>query len=336
MKRIVTILIVFCLYNINAFGQKKYEMVVEKTDGTETAFNVEDVKRTYFRERNDGGGGGNTEPSSSISNEQLIGKWINSKRLWYDSREPQPEEYIYSGNSRYIQLNGDGTGIVKPYNLFEAEIDGPTVRWELSGSVLTIIESDGDIEKFTVTGVTSDSLEITWYDNFEGISIREVSFFTRASSSTDTSNSYIYCPDGNHPHYIDLGLPSGTKWACCNVGASNPEQYGSYLTFDEAQGYNPPSLDQIKELVNNTSYQWTTQNGVNGGKFTGPNGGSVFLPAAGYFDGSSVGYAGSLGNYWSSAPYYEYGGYALRFLSGYAYWNSNDYREYGLSVRPVR
>ena len=27
------------------------------------------------------------------------------------------------------------------------------------------------------------------------------------------------CPDSNHPHAIDLGLPSGTKWACCNVGA---------------------------------------------------------------------------------------------------------------------
>ena len=30
------------------------------------------------------------------------------------------------------------------------------------------------------------------------------------------------CPDNNHPHAIDLGLPSGTKWACCNVGATKP------------------------------------------------------------------------------------------------------------------
>lgn len=41
------------------------------------------------------------------------------------------------------------------------------------------------------------------------------------------------CPDGNHPHAIDLGLPSGTKWACCNVGASSPEQYGGYYAWGE-------------------------------------------------------------------------------------------------------
>ena len=41
------------------------------------------------------------------------------------------------------------------------------------------------------------------------------------------------CPDGNHPHMIDLGLPSGTKWACCNVGASKPEDYGGYYAWGE-------------------------------------------------------------------------------------------------------
>ena len=32
---------------------------------------------------------------------------------------------------------------------------------------------------------------------------------------------------------IDLGLPSGTKWASCNVGASKPEEYGSYFAWGE-------------------------------------------------------------------------------------------------------
>lgn len=41
------------------------------------------------------------------------------------------------------------------------------------------------------------------------------------------------CPDGNHPHAIDLGLPSGTKWCCCNVGASSPEGYGGYYAWGE-------------------------------------------------------------------------------------------------------
>lgn len=29
--------------------------------------------------------------------------------------------------------------------------------------------------------------------------------------------------------YVDLGLPSGTKWATCNVGANTPTEYGEYL-----------------------------------------------------------------------------------------------------------
>ena len=34
--------------------------------------------------------------------------------------------------------------------------------------------------------------------------------------------------------YIDLGLPSGTKWANMNVGASRPEEYGNYFAWGEA------------------------------------------------------------------------------------------------------
>ncbi|MBR6432294.1 MAG: hypothetical protein IKS64_05515, partial [Muribaculaceae bacterium] len=42
-----------------------------------------------------------------------------------------------------------------------------------------------------------------------------------------------YCPDTNHPHIIDLGLPSGTKWACCNIGANIPSECGGYFAWGE-------------------------------------------------------------------------------------------------------
>ncbi len=42
-----------------------------------------------------------------------------------------------------------------------------------------------------------------------------------------------FCPDGNHPHMIDLGLPSGTKWACCNIGANVPTDCGDYFAWGE-------------------------------------------------------------------------------------------------------
>ena len=139
----------------------------------------------------------------------------------------------------------------------------------------------------------------------------------------EATPSYLTCPDENHPHIIDLGLPSGTKWACCNVGADKPEAYGGKyawgetneksncnwntyihcdgsevtchdLGFDIAGTQNDvahvqwggswvmPSLEQMNELLDNCSSEWTTLNGINGYKFTATNGGSVFLPAAGH------------------------------------------------------
>jgi hypothetical protein len=144
------------------------------------------------------------------------------------------------------------------------------------------------------------------------------------------------CPDSNHPHWIDLGI--GTQWRCCNAGASSPEDYGGYYTFDQAQAYNPPSREQIKALVENCSYTWTTQNGVKGGKFTGPNGGTIFLPAAGYrnrWDGEFYG-VGSWGICWSSTPDDESRAYELYFDSSYADWSRSFYRDGEQSVRPVR
>lgn len=49
MKRIIILLAFISLYHLVASAQKKYEMVIEKTDGTETVFNVEEIVRTYFR-----------------------------------------------------------------------------------------------------------------------------------------------------------------------------------------------------------------------------------------------------------------------------------------------
>ena len=50
---------------------------------------------------------------------------------------------------------------------------------------------------------------------------------------------YLSCPDDRHPHLIDLGLPSGTKWACCNVDddatKQSPTNYGSYYAWGETE-----------------------------------------------------------------------------------------------------
>ena len=190
--------------------------------------------------------------------------------------------------------------------------------------------------------------------------------------------SYLTCPDDHHPHLIDLGLPSGTKWACCNVGATTPESYGGYYAWGETEekdyydwdtyihcdgseetchdlgsdiagtqydvahvkwggSWVMPSYDQQTELRENCTSEWTTVNGVNGRIFTGSNGGSIFLPAAGYRWRGDPYDAGSYGYYWSSTQYPSYSYYAfyLLFGSGYVGWYNRTYRLSGQSVRPV-
>ena len=180
---------------------------------------------------------------------------------------------------------------------------------------------------------------------------------------------------------IDLGLPSGTLWACCNVGASAPKGYGDhyawgetnpksvynwdtyqygYYNYDEDYSHlvnigsdiagtsydaatanwgapwRMPSLTQIEELLNNCTSTWTTQNGVYGREFTGPNGVTIFLPAAGYRWDGELGNVGSIGYYWSSTldASHPSGACSLHFYSGSAEWG-NIYRSYGRTVRHV-
>ena len=129
----------------------------------------------------------------------------------------------------------------------------------------------------------------------------------------DTPNEVHYNPyvpptiDGHE--YVDLGLPSGTKWAKMNVGASRESDYGNYYQYGKGSAQyaatsgdsdyigveNPlatsadtavqvmggqwhiPTKTQFEELIANTTYEWATINGVNGGKFTATNGNYVFF-----------------------------------------------------------
>lgn len=67
------------------------------------------------------------------------------------------------------------------------------------------------------------------------VSVSDVTELVNIILGGDAPQSYLTCPDDQHPHLIDLGLPSGTKWACCNVGAGKPEAYGGYYAWGETK-----------------------------------------------------------------------------------------------------
>ena len=219
-------------------------------------------------------------------------------------------------------------------------------------------------------------------------------FIIMSGSNTETSTD---------THAVNLGL--SVKWASCNVGATQPWEYGSYYAWGETgeksyyawgeaeekgdyswstykycngsnnsmtkycsdSGYGTvdnkttleftddvatvkwggswrmPTTEEIKELIEKCTWRWTTLNSVNGYCVTGPNGNSIFLPAAGYRRGTGVSEHSSYGNYWSNSlknkdsNYYYSSNYACcLFLGGLGHSViSKQYRYYGLSVRPV-
>ena len=97
-----------------------------------------------------------------------------------------------------------------------------------------------------------------------------------------------------------------------------------------------PTLAECEELVNKCTWTRTTYNGVEGQKVTGPNGNSIFLPAAGGRYGTGVSGRGSYGRCWSGTLYEGSSSLAccLYFDYGHVLWDY-DSRYYGHSVRPV-
>ena len=91
--------------------------------------------------------------------------------------------------------------------------------------------------------------------------------------------------------YVDLGLPSGTCWRNSNEGGDTAR-----YTYNEAVnrfGNKLPTKEQLVELKNKCTWTWTGS----GYKVIGPNGNSIYLPAA----GCNVSGVGTHGYYWSSS-----------------------------------
>lgn len=176
--------------------------------------------------------------------------------------------------------------------------------------------------------------------------------------------------DYNGYEAVDLGL--SVKWATMNVGAESPEDYGNYYAWGEIEtkstytssnsvtygvdmddisgnaeydaatanwggSWRIPTSDELNELVDECTWEWTTLNDINGYLVTGENDNSIFLPAAGCRYGSSLNHVGSDGYYLSSTPFGSttYYAYDLYFCSSYqsVYYYLSRY--HGRSVRPV-
>ena len=192
--------------------------------------------------------------------------------------------------------------------------------------------------------------------------------------------------------YVDLGLPSGKKWAKCNLGATSEEEYGLYYQWGDIVGYTAeqvwndkqfdwgdykysidgsdtnfnkynsndgktvldleddavyatlggnwrmPTIDDFQELIDGTTVQITSINGVYGIKLTSKNNNNyIFFPFAGCAYSGAMDYVGSYFSCWSSNlrdlgnyyAFYLYGNSGCNLELGYFD------RRYGNSIRGI-
>ena len=181
---------------------------------------------------------------------------------------------------------------------------------------------------------------------------------------------FRYDPYNNGHKYVNLGLPSGTKWATMNVGASSETDYGNYYQYGKGAAQyaatsgdsdysgieNPlaasadtavqvwggqwhmPTREQIQELTANTTYKWVTNykgSGKNGGTFTAKNGAVLFFPAAGSWSDGSKYDVGDYGFYWASSSPDDSGRAWMLWSDGGSVAVGDSPRRNGLAVRPV-
>ena len=189
---------------------------------------------------------------------------------------------------------------------------------------------------------------------------------------------------------VDLGLPSGVRWASCNLGASQPWEYGDYFYWGETEprtdgglskwtiqgsnyqwskynafpefgpvdykvlldpeddaataklgeGWRMPSKNEVEELLNLCQWAWTSLNGVPGYSVTGPNGNSIFLPAAGSIIYGELGNIERVGYYMSLSLNLQHCDYSwCLYFANPQFYNimsiKGDPRDWPKSIRPV-
>ena len=321
----------------------------------------------------------------------IIGMW--------EVTEMTGEETYNDDNARLAFL-ADGT-----YRYYRKDDTGD---WQLV--------STRDVEEYFVDG---DWLATRWQEtggemNYEWWDIDEIkdgqmkwSALREREDGTRFTTTFTWrkveAPAGVEA--VDLGLPSGIKWANMNLGAEAPEDHGLYFAWGETVGidieseeervfdwdsykwsngssttmtkyctegihysydgheyfgtvdnkteldpeddaayvnwgteWRMPKVEDIMELLNNTTSEWTMQNGVDGRRFTGANGNSIFLPVTGYIDGVFLCGLTRYGHYHSASLWQEYPWSAqlLTFWEKMVYPDCDLRRNMAYPVRPVQ
>ena len=155
----------------------------------------------------------------------------------------------YYGQSVRPVLSGTSTVAVESVTLSQSEVtleEGATVT-------LTATVSPSTATDKTINWSSSNKDIATVDQNGKVTAVKAGTAIITATANNGKKASCTLTVTANNSslinghEYVDLGLPSGLKWATCNVGAEKPEDYGDYFAWGETE---------TKETYSWSTYKW--------------------------------------------------------------------------------
>ena len=208
---------------------------------------------------------------------------------------------VWSSNVQSSKLYIDTNGMVSGLQECEATV---TVRSKDNAYIY-------DTCKITVTGGSSSTEEFVDLGLPSGLKWRTMN--VGASKPEDYGNYYAWAETSPKSSYTSSnykypatsygdGITIYKKYDTTPGGDGKTvlEAEDDAATANLGNGWRMPTFKEFKELRENCTWTWKTQNGVNGMLVTGPNGKSIFLPAGGWYSNSTLNSKGSYGSYWTA------------------------------------
>ena len=206
-------------------------------------------------------------------------------------------------------INGGGS---KEPDKIEAVDLGLSVKWATCNIGASSPEKFGG---YYAWGETEEK-ETYWWDNYK--------YWT---DNNGDGTAYTYDEDGyreiDESELTDIGIYiSGTEYDVAR------QKWGD--------NWRMPTQRESNELLHKCTWKKETYNGVTGWRVTGPNGNSIFLPAAGYRSVKGY-YAGERGYYWTAENHYYYRAYTYMIVCSEYSHDATLYspRNYGHPIRAV-
>ena len=235
-------------------------------------------------------------------------------------------------------LNGEIVSTENPYTAtittnseFVANFNSLSVRYTVSvsategGTASTSATSVEQGESVTITAVPNEGYEFDKWVINDIYMLTDLVCTIRVEEDLEIVARFVETANRHNGfEYVDLGLPSGTKWATCNVGAEESDELGGYVAWGEtsskdsytAENYtyvnNPatlplsadvaniymggnwrmPTEEEVQELIDYCTWSQTvsvSNLGASGHHITSNiNGAKIFIPATGYTQGSML------------------------------------------------